>query len=253
MAFDIKSIFSGRAAGAGDGASASAGATGSAATGGQEGAKGAEGQGQAKGAAEAGPLDAFKFLVDNKGAADGEGDAGKQITFNKSSEVLTPEALSALSQKLDFSSAISDASLEALKAGKPEALINVMNDIARASYTAALQHSGALSDSILDARFTGLSKKLPSSIGEVLTEHGLKENIAGFDNPIVKEGMKGIADRVRLAHPDATPKEVAKMTQDYFTALASVINPQSSNTDIKNAAVDINWIEYALSGESGKG
>lgn len=254
MAFDIKSIFSGKgaapAASQGSNSAPSATNNGTNAGTGNEGSTGVGDTGQVK---DPGPLDAFKFLVDTK-AEDGSDQASnKDFSFNKTSEVLTPEALSALSKKLDFSSAISEESLSALKEGKPDALIGVMNDIGRAAYTAALQHSGSLSDSVLENRFKSLTKSLPTNIGEVLTEHGLKESIPGFDNPIVKEGMKGIADRIRLAHPDATPKEVAKMTQDYFTALATVINPETGDkASSKNSPVDINWIEYALSEGSDK-
>jgi len=249
---DLKGIFKGSAAKV-DASTASQAAGQQT---GQQGGASAEGADATQSKASS-PLDAFKFLVPNmadaNGADSGDGKS-KQVAFSRSSEAMTPENLNAIASKLDFSSAISPASLAALQEGKPDALLSVMNDVGRAAYMAALQHSGAMNDTILDNRLNSLSKALPDDISKVLTDNGLREHISSFDNPVVKEGMKGIADRVRSAHPDATPKEVAKMTQDYFLALAQAISPEDSAAAGKGGkggnAPPVNWLEYALAESS---
>lgn len=249
---DLKGIFKGSAAKVD---ASSAGQQAAPQAGQQAGADGATGDAAQSKAAS--PLDAFKFLVPNtadaSGADSGDGKS-KQVTISRSSEAMTPENLNAIASKLDFSSAISPASLAALQEGKPEALLSVMNDVGRAAYMAALQHSGAMNDTILDNRLNSLSKSLPDDISKVLTDNGLREHISSFENPVVKEGMKGIADRVRAAHPDATPKEVAKMTQDYFLALAQAISPEDASAAGKGGkggtVPPVNWLEYALAESS---
>ena len=196
------------------------------------------------------PLDNFAFLAQNdtnKNGADSPDKAIKPI--NNFKDFITADTLKALADKQDFTSAISSETLSALKEGKVEAILTALNDMSRASYIAALQHSGLLADNVLDNRLSGLKNNLPSEISDILTQHELRSTVEAFDNPVVRKGMQGIVKEIRAAHPDATPTEVAKQAQQYFTELAMAINPNSNFSTKKGGDVAnvpaIDWLKYA--------
>lgn len=190
-------------------------------------------------------LDKFAFLGENTLKADP--DAVKPLALQRSSEAMTPEAVQALTEGLDFTSAISSETLSALKEGNVEALLTAFNDMSKKAYLTALQHSGALADNVLDTRLSGLAKDLPSNISSILTRNQLKATPA-FDNPVVRQAMNDTASRILKVHPDASPAEVAEQTKDYFTELAKALNPDANFDGKARKAVipSTDWFEYAL-------
>lgn len=193
-------------------------------------------------------LDKFAFLGDT-GTTESkqDSDSPNSVSWDRASKVLTPEAAQALAAKQDFTSAISSDTLTALREGKVEALLSAMNDIGRQSYALAMQHSGQMADNVLDSRMTGLSNKLPTDIASMMTQQELKSEIPGFNHPVVREMLKDTSAKIRAAHPDATAKEIAAQTKEYFTEIAKLINPDANfDGKTKEATMpSVDWFEYA--------
>ena len=190
-----------------------------------------------------GPLDQFQFLVQNKDEGKGEGEKSKP-KIDKAAQALTPETLQQLVGNIDFTQHISQDSLKKLQEGDSSGMMSAFNEMLRAAVGQAAQLNANLGDIVMDNRLQSLQEGLSSNIRAELTAQE-QATMPGFDNPLVQESMKGIADRIRQAHPDASPKEVAAMSRDYYIALASAINPEIKNPD-KNIP-DVDWLEYISS------
>ena len=189
-----------------------------------------------------GPLDNFNFLVQNKPADDGNGPPA--IKIDKAAQALTPETLNKLVGQLDFTQHISQDSIEKLRNGDSSGMMNAFNEMLRAAVGQAAQLNANLGDMVMDNRLTSFQDGLRSNIRAELTAQE-QSTIPGYENPVVQESLKGIADRIRQAHPDASPKEVAAMSREYFISLASVLNPDSKTPEKNVPSTD--WIEFANS------
>lgn len=187
-----------------------------------------------------GPLDRFNFLVQDKGAEQASGQPAP-VKIDKAIQALTPEAMQQLIGNADFTQHISQDSLQKLQAGDSSGMMSAINEMIRAGVAQGLQLNANLGDLVMDNRLKSLQDGLGSTIRAELTAQE-QSTMPGFENPLVQESMKGIADRIRQAHPDASPKEVAAMSRDYFVALASAINPETKTPD-KNIP-DVDWLEY---------
>ena len=153
-------------------------------------------------------------------------DQGKQApTFN-----LTPDAIGKAAGKMDFVQGLPPELLEKIQTSNGsldfDTISQIINHAGRAAYSRAMEHSSALTGNFVEARVQHERQGLPEALRLNLARNKTlsKRNI---DNPVVREHLALISEKVSARFPDATEDEVAELTHEYFTTMAREINPDA--------------------------
>lgn len=181
------------------------------------------------------PLDDFSKLYDNTASADG----------TPPKFAIDPTKLNEVASSLDFSKSVDPEIMTKAMGGDAKAMMDVMQSIARNSYSTAMGHMSGLSDNYINQRLEHDSKSLGSKVKEQLTQAELG-NTPNYDHPTVKNFMKDTAQRLSKQFPDASPQEIATKAKSYLAELSqSVIGkPQEEATAAQKASQVTDWDEY---------
>jgi len=90
-----------------------------------------------------------------------------------------------------------------------------------------LEHSTGLTSHFIEARVKHEQQGLPAALRTHLAKSKAISGPNASDNPVVREHMSMISEKIAGKFPDATEDEVATLTQEYFTEMAKAINPKA--------------------------
>ena len=131
---------------------------------------------------------------------------------------IDPSILNEVSGKLDFMQGVDPALMQKATSGDAQALIDIMQHVARGAYRNSLSHSGKLTNEFIGQREAFSGQKLPSLIKSQLTD-SLLQGEGGKAPPFVQKQMQDLAKRMQQANPDATPAQVKQSVQEYIQQL----------------------------------
>lgn len=162
------------------------------------------------------PLDIFKDLFQTPTVD--SADATPSFSLNQ-------EALTKITEKLDFAGQLSPELLDKLKSGDSETVHSVLNTVGRNGYMMLMRHIPALTEKYVNARLEHSQKGLGKSVKNTLTQQSLAKKAA--DNPVLKEQLDAISSRLLERYPDADPDWLAEQSADYFVQVARLLSPDS--------------------------
>jgi len=158
--------------------------------------------------------------------------------------------------KMDFTAGLPDDIVQKLQSGEAidgKTLLAAINFAGRQAYSRALEHATGLTGHFVEARVKHEQQGLPAVLRNYLARSKAISGPDVADNPVVREHMAMISEKVAAKFPDATEDEVATLTQEYFTEMAKAINPkafqqqtgpQNTKTRGKDEVVVDDWSAY---------
>ena len=173
------------------------------------------------------PVDIFSKMFDNTPSTD----APPAFT-------LDPAQLSTVANGQDFTQGVDPELLTKANSGDSNAMIQVMQQVSRNAYQAALLHTSKLTESFVGAREGHTAKGLSTKIRGELTVNALT-GTPNFQNPGVRKLLVNIAQNLEKEHPDASPEQIAVMARQSVMEAANAVNPNAgdppSNSRVKQA------------------
>jgi len=157
---------------------------------------------------------------------------------------ITPEVLSKVTPELQFAAGVSPEIMQKVQEGDTGAIQSMMEHIAKQAYSTAMQHSLALVNSNLETREGLLPELINKNVRSNLTESAvLGSGIPNTASPTVQRELKRVAGQFREANPSASPEEIARATQAYFTELQTAMSqpPASSGVPVQSAEEWDTW------------
>lgn len=183
------------------------------------------------------PLDSFAGMYDT--------------TANKAGEIkppvfaLDPTALATASQSLKFSSHVTPELAQKLQSGDPAALAEAFDAVGRQVYQTVMSHQSTLTDRFVAARMDHDRKGLGQSVHSVLTANSLAK--LAEQNPVLKEHVQEIGDKIASKFPDASPEWIANQTKEYFVTMAKQLDPSLDSTKVaaqREAETGTDWAKW---------
>ena len=147
--------------------------------------------------------------------------------------VLAADKVKEAAGKMDFTQGLPDEITQKLQSGDAidgKTLLAAINFAGRQAYSRALEHATGLTGHFVEARVKHEQQGLPNILRNYLAK---SKAISGPDvsnNPVVREHMAMISEKIANKFPEATEEEVAALTQEYFTEMARAINPKAFQT-----------------------
>lgn len=162
------------------------------------------------------PLAQFgKLFEDN-----GNGDADTPPAFS-----IDPAKMTEVANAQDFTRNVNPETMQKALGGDYQAMVQVMGEVSRGAYRAAIEHGGMLTDKFVGAREAHGKKGVNATVRGHMTDQALS-SMPGMNNPVVRKQMTQIATQMQKSFPDATPQEIAEKTKEFMTGVAGAINPQ---------------------------
>lgn len=155
---------------------------------------------------------------------------------------IDPKVMDGVVSSQDFMSGLNPEVMQKAQQGDWNAITEMIQHTSRQAYRAAIEHGGVLTDKFVGAREQYGNKSLPSRVRQELTSNELA-NTPNFQNPVVKKQLTQIASRLETLHPDATPQEIARMSRQYLTDMASAIQDPASNQQ-QQATQGTDWDKF---------
>jgi len=132
--------------------------------------------------------------------------------------------------KMDFTSGLPEDITQKLQSGEAidgKTLLAAINFAGRQAYSRALEHATGLTGHFVEARVKHEQQGLPSAMRNYLAKSKATSSPDVADNPVVREHMAMISEKIAAKYPDATDDEIASLTQEYFTEMAKAVNPKA--------------------------
>lgn len=132
--------------------------------------------------------------------------------------------------KMDFTAGLPDEIAQKLQSGEAidgKTLLAAINFAGRQAYSRALEHATGLTGHFVEARVKHEQQGLPTVLRNYLAKSKAISGPNVSDNPVVREHMAMISEKIAVKFPDATEEEVATLSQEYFTEMAKAINPKA--------------------------
>lgn len=188
------------------------------------------------------PLDTYAKMFEN---------ASKNSDIQAPSFSIDQKILSEVSGKMDFMQHVSPELMQKATGGDVAALMQIMNEVGRGSYKAALDHTTKLTDTYLGQRTEFDTQRLSKGVKQQLTSNALSDN-ANYNHPVIKAELNRIAsDFARSPEfADASPKQIAEAAKKYLDDLHSAMNPvdQTKTSSGKPKPKEIDYMKY-ITGE----
>lgn len=175
------------------------------------------------------PVDIFSKMFDNTTSAD----APPAFT-------LDPAQLSTVANGQDFLRGVDPELLTKANSGDSTAMVQMMQQVSRNAYQAALAHTTKLTESFVTAREGFSAKSLGTKIRGELTVNALT-GTPNFQNPGVRKLLVNVAQSLEKEHPDATPEQIATMARQAVTEAANAVNPATGAPTDPRVKQPTNW------------
>lgn len=191
----------------------------------------------------ASPLDEFKDLWQN--VANSETDTPEGVLGN-----IDPKQIMAAASKVNFAKVITAEDIAAIQAGgdgATAALGRALNSTSQAVYAQAALAASKLIEQSSSKIEERILSKLPDQVRRNLLDNNMVEDNAAYSHSAAAPLVQLVQNQLATKYPNATPSQLKKMAQDYFSNTFKAINgdqsKDTSNTDTKNKKgdVDIDW------------
>lgn len=173
------------------------------------------------------PLDVYAKVFQN---------AATNSDIQAPSFSLDPKIIADVSSKMNFTQGVNPELLQKATTGDAAAMIELIQEVGRNSYRAALEHSTKLTDTHLGQRAEFDSKKLVKGVKQQLTSDALSssDNI-NLNHPVVRAELNRIAQTFAASpeYADASPQQIAQAAKKYMQDIQEAMNPPSKNRGSK--------------------
>ena len=156
---------------------------------------------------------------------------------------LDPAQLSTIANGQDFTQGVDPELLTKANSGDSNAMMQVMQQVSRNAYKAALSHNSRLTESFVGAREGFSSKSLGTKIRGELTVNALT-GTPNFQNPGVRAHLINLAKTIEREHPDASPEQIAEMARESVRQLAEAVNPTQAPAGNPRAKQPTDWDNF---------
>lgn len=139
---------------------------------------------------------------------------------------LDPKIVDQAASGMDFIAQLPPEIQEKIRSGDPSALMEAINHVGRNSYKAAITHMSSLTDRFVDLR----SKHDQTNLGSAVQNHLIRNTVDtqfANANPVARDSLKWVSDKMREAFPDATPAWIAEQAPKFFVEMAKAIDPKA--------------------------
>lgn len=168
------------------------------------------------------PLAAFSELWSNDPNAAPVVDSLKAPLFANMDETKFQEAVSGM----NFTNSIDPALVAKAQSGDTAAFLEAINQAGRAGFSANMKTTMAMVEQALAKRTGDLTASLPGAVKNLQLRDGLDAVNPAFTNPALKPMVEAAQARIASKFPKASVAEIQKMTNDYMTTAAQLLNPQ---------------------------
>lgn len=191
-------------------------------------------------------LDRLQQLLDN------DPNAGKppvtpapdDTPFDPVALLQDPEAMSRITDAIDFSGAITPETQELLQSNDPKAIMALVQDVGKQAYASALKHSSVLASQQLEDRLSRMEKTSNDQISTALGKHELARELPQMSNPLIAMAVDGFQEKLQAQNPSMTKSQVALETRTYLKELSVAVNPpKTPDLSADPDADGVDWFE----------
>lgn len=148
-----------------------------------------------------------------------------------------PAKLMAAAKTIDFSKAITPATLEAAAKGDAVALGQAISEAAQAGYAQA----ASATTKILEAALTKQAETFKNEVmPEILRKHAVNSSLSAdnplFDNPAIAPMLAMAKDQLAIKYPNASAAEITKHAQAMMGGFAEALITSSGRTIVAKDA-----------------
>lgn len=152
--------------------------------------------------------------------------------------------------KVDFTKVLNREDLQKISAGGEEAVAAFAAALNKTSQTvfgqaAALAHK--LSERSAQSARDEVLAQLPALMKKHSASEGLLESNPAFTNPALQPVVQALQSQFTEKYPNASSKEIQKMTMEYLQGAADMINPPKSTKETsgnKGKSNEEDWVSY---------
>lgn len=174
------------------------------------------------------PLAAYKGLWEDA-PVDPNKPAENKAIFN-----VKPEEVFAMAGKSDFmKDMLTKEDVAKVAAGGEEAvaiMMQTMNKVGQKVYGQSAMTTTQIVEKALEKQREQFQEMMPSLVRKYSSGENLMESNPAFKHPAVAPIFESIKDRIAEKHPDATSRELEKMTQEMFTGLGQMFAPKAKES-----------------------
>lgn len=133
--------------------------------------------------------------------------------------------------KMDFTSQPEVAALmQKGMGGDTAAMLQAMNLVAQQSFLHAAQLTAASSERAAKTGIERVMKELPNTMRDIGASDALAEINPIFKHEAMQPVVEGIRRQYQRKHPDASSKDIAKLTASYFADVSKQLGSSSDST-----------------------
>ena len=184
------------------------------------------------------PLDAYEKLFDN---------ATTNSDIQAPSFSLDPSVVKATAGKLDFTKGINPELIQKANSGDATAMMQLIQEVSRNSYQAALEHTTKLTDAHLGQRAEFDTQRVQKGVKQQLTSDALRSN-PNYSHPVVRAELNRIAQAFAASpeYVDASPQQIAEAAKNYMLEINKAMSPTDPTKDSKGnkKAETVDYVEY---------
>lgn len=168
------------------------------------------------------PLDTYAKLFHN---------AAANSEIQAPSFSLDPKVIADVSSKMNFTQGVNPELVQKATSGDAGAMIELIQEVGRNSYRAALEHSTKLTDTHLTQRSDFESKRLAKGVKQQLTSDALSSSDnTNYNHPVVRAELNRIAESFAASpeYADAPPQQIAQAAKKYFQDIQEALHPSQT-------------------------
>lgn len=186
------------------------------------------------------PLDAFTDLWKN----DPNGQQTNVDPFSQPLFQTDPQKIMEAASKQNFTANIPPELMQKVLAGNdPQALVEVINNVAQQSLALSLQ----LQTATTEQAGSRIGQRFNQAFGDKFKEHTLrstKPDNPALNHPAAAPMLEMLRERMRVKNPDKSAAEINQMAEQYFTEWAGMFgsgNKQEANTNAADPSDFSTW------------
>lgn len=179
-------------------------------------------------APEASPLDPFKDLFKiEPPKADAQGESNPFA--------IDTDAIFNGAKQTDFTKAIDNETLAKIGAGGEEAqqaFLVAMNRMNQMSYAYSAMLATKMAEQATSHVMQRVQTLVPDLVKQLRVNEEFSDSHPALNHPAAAPMLQAITSQVRQKYPDASPREVKKIAEDYVVKFGQLFNPQTDNVGL---------------------
>jgi hypothetical protein len=192
----------------------------------------------------ASPLDSYKGMWDTK-AADPAAMAGVSLNLDATK-------IGEAAKNLDFTKSINPEQLAAATKGDPTALAAIISQAGQAGFTQSIAVTGKIVEAALAKQAEQFQAAIPGMLRQQTLQTQAPANSVLTD-PAVQPLVATVTSQMAAKYPQATPSEIGKHVNDFFTSFATSM-VQGSGRTVQEAPTgrsappkEVDWSQWITS------